>query len=143
MMKKWLTIAALALVGWAAPMSAQATDVELTGWPYQVDVVRENLERFSSQSGLSATFNPFPSNEYHTKMVSSFASGTNFDVVYVRDSFLAEWPAAGWIVPLDKARSMGLNIVNRFLSDEEIMIFESLFKSAILTEENHLFMRWS
>ena len=61
-MKKWLTIAALALVGWAAPASAQDVDVELTGWPYQVDVVRENLERFTSQSGLSATFNPFPSN---------------------------------------------------------------------------------
>ena len=55
MMKKWLTIAALTLVGWVAPMSAQATDVELTGWSYQVDVVRENLGRFTSQSGLSAT----------------------------------------------------------------------------------------
>ncbi|MEY3046015.1 MAG: hypothetical protein RL242_2857, partial [Pseudomonadota bacterium] len=53
-MKKWLTIAALALVGWTAPASAQDVDVELTGWPYQVDVVRENLERFTSQSGLSA-----------------------------------------------------------------------------------------
>ena len=63
---------------------ARSTDVELTGWPYQVDVVRENLGRFTSQSGLSATFNPFPSNEYHTKMVASFTSGTNFDVVYVR-----------------------------------------------------------
>ena len=51
---------------------ARSTDVELTGWPYQVDVVRENLGRFTSQSGLSATFNPFPSNEYHTKMVASF-----------------------------------------------------------------------
>ena len=79
---------------------ARSTDVELTGWPYQVDVVKENLGRFKSQSGLSATFNPFPSNEYHTKMVASFTSGTNFDVVYVRDSFLAEWAAAGWIVPL-------------------------------------------
>ena len=79
---------------------ARSTDVELTGWPYQVDVVRENLGRFTSQSGLSATFNPFPSNEYHTKMVASFTSGTNFDVVYVRDSFLAEWASAGWIVPL-------------------------------------------
>ena len=51
--------------------------------------------------------------------------------------------SAGWIVPISHARSLGLNIVNRFLSNEEIMIFESLFKSAILTEENHLFMRWS
>ena len=112
MIKKWLTIAALALVGWAAPASAQDVDVELTGWPYQVDVVNENLGRFTSQSGLSATFNPFPSNEYHTKMVSSFASGTNFDVVYVRDSFLAEWASAGWIVPLT-----GLPGVDEYMAD--------------------------
>ena len=120
-MKKWLTIAALALVGWAAPMSAQDTDVELTGWPYQVDVVRENLERFTSQSGLSATYNPFPSNEYHTKMVSSFASGTNFDVVYVRDSFLAEWAAAGWIIPLT-----GLPGVDDYMADLPQGIIEQM-----------------
>ncbi len=111
MKKKWI-LALLASVGWVASISAQQTDVELTGWPYQVDVVRENLGRFTSQSGLSATFNPFPSNEYHTKMVSSFASGTNFDVVYVRDSFLAEWASAGWIVPLT-----GLPGVDEYMAD--------------------------
>jgi ABC-type glycerol-3-phosphate transport system substrate-binding protein len=121
MMKKWLTIAALALVGWAVPVSAQSADVELTGWPYQVDVVRENLDRFTSQSGLSATFNPFPSNEYHTKMVSSFVSGTNFDIVYVRDSFLAEWASAGWIVPLT-----GLPGVDEYLSDLPQGIIEQM-----------------
>ena len=100
---------------------ARSTDVELTGWPYQVDVVRENLGRFTSQSGLSATFNPFPSNEYHTKMVASFTSGTNFDVVYVRDSFLAEWAAAGWIVPLT-----GLPKVDEYMADLPQGIIEQM-----------------
>ena len=100
---------------------ARSTDVELTGWPYQVDVVRENLGRFTSQSGLSATFNPFPSNEYHTKMVASFTSGTNFDVVYVRDSFLAEWASAGWIVPLT-----GLPKVDEYMSDLPQGIIEQM-----------------
>lgn len=45
-------------------------------------------------------------------MVSSFASGTNFDIVYVRDSFLAEWAAAGWIVPLT-----GLPGVDEYMAD--------------------------
>ena len=97
------------------------TDVELTGWPYQVDVVRENLGRFTSQSGLTATFNPFPSNEYHTKMVASFTSGTNFDVVYVRDSFLAEWASAGWIVPIT-----GLPGVKDYLADLPQGIIEQM-----------------
>ncbi|MDP5957547.1 MAG: hypothetical protein QGF82_02220, partial [Candidatus Marinimicrobia bacterium] len=88
-MRKVITLFLIASFWFIGTAVAKDTDVELTGWPYQVDVVRENLGRFTSQSGLSATFNPFPSNEYHTKMVSSFTSGTNFDVVYVRDSFLA------------------------------------------------------
>ena len=40
---------------------ARSTDVELTGWPYQVDVVRENLGCFTSQLGLSASL-PMVSN---------------------------------------------------------------------------------
>ena len=34
---------------------ARSTDVELTGWPYQVDVFRENLGCITSQLGLSAS----------------------------------------------------------------------------------------
>ena len=62
---------------------ARSTDVELTGWPYQVDVVRENLGRFTSQSGLSATFNPFPSNEYHIEIGSRSETGYHFGVILV------------------------------------------------------------
>ena len=114
----FLFIASFCFLGTAL---AKDTDVELTGWPYQVDVVRENLGRFTSQSGLSATFNPFPSNEYHTKMVASFTSGTNFDVVYVRDSFLAEWASAGWIVPIT-----GLPGVDDYMADLPQGIIEQM-----------------
>ena len=114
----FLYIASFCFLGTAL---AKDTDVELTGWPYQVDVVRENLGRFTSQSGLSATFNPFPSNEYHTKMVASFTSGTNFDVVYVRDSFLAEWASAGWIVPIT-----GLPGVDDYMADLPQGIIEQM-----------------
>jgi len=40
---------------------ARSTDVELTSWPYQVDVLRENLGCFTSQLGLSASL-PMVSN---------------------------------------------------------------------------------
>ncbi len=79
---------------------AQDDGLKLTGWPYQVDVVTENLGRFTDQYGWGAEFLPFPSNEYRDKMVASFVAGTEFDVAYVRDSYLAEWAAAGWIQPI-------------------------------------------
>ena len=120
-MRKTITFLFIASFCFLGTALAKDTDVELTGWPYQVDVVRENLERFTSQSGLSATFNPFPSNEYHTKMVASFTSGTNFDVVYVRDSFLAEWASAGWIVPIT-----GLPGVDDYMADLPQGIIEQM-----------------
>ena len=120
-MRKTITILLIASFCFVGTALAKDTDVELTGWPYQVDVVRENLGRFTSQSGLSATFNPFPSNEYHTKMVASFTSGTNFDVVYVRDSFLAEWASAGWIVPIT-----GLPGVDDYMADLPQGIIEQM-----------------
>ena len=79
---------------------AQDEGLKLTGWPYEVDVVTENLGRFTEQTDHAAVFLPFPSNEYHDKMVASFVAGTEFDVAYVRDSYLAEWASAGWIVPI-------------------------------------------
>jgi len=120
-MRKTITILLIASFSFLGTALAKDADVELTGWPYQVDVVRENLGRFTSQSGLNATFNPFPSNEYHTKMVASFTSGTNFDVVYVRDSFLAEWASAGWIVPIT-----GLPGVDDYMADLPQGIIEQM-----------------
>ncbi|MCE2472585.1 MAG: hypothetical protein J4G18_11950, partial [Anaerolineae bacterium] len=55
----------------SATVSAQDDGLKLTGWPYEVDVVTENLGRFTDQSGHGAEFLPFPSNEYHDKMVAS------------------------------------------------------------------------
>jgi hypothetical protein len=51
--------------------------------------------------------------------------------------------SSGWIVPIVEARDMSSNIVQRFLSPEEQMIFSSLFKAQILTIENHIFNRWT
>jgi len=92
-----IIVVLLLLVGTAM---AQDDGLKLTGWPYEVDVVTENLGRFTEQYSVDAEFLPLPSNEYHDKMVASFVAGTEYDVVYVRDSFLAEWASAGWIVPI-------------------------------------------
>ena len=79
-----------------------AGGLKLTGWSYEVDTVNDNLRVFTEQTGIPTEpyFN-FPSNQYHDKQITSFVAGTDFDVVYVRDSYLAEWASAEWIVPLD------------------------------------------
>ncbi len=92
-------LGAFALVAFAAS-TIHARDLKLTGWPYQPDTVTENLGVFKSQTGIGAKFLPIPSDSYHDKMVSDFVTGTGFDVVYVRDNFLAEWASAGWIEPI-------------------------------------------
>ena len=107
------------LVG--ASVSAQDDGLKLTGWPYQVDIVTENLGRFTEQSGWGAEFLPFPSNEYRDKMVASFVAGTEFDVAYVRDSYLAEWAAAGWILPIS-----GLEGADELLADLPAGIIEQM-----------------
>jgi len=113
-MKKLAIVLCGVLFGFAVLMasSALAQELQLTGWPYEVDVVNENLDRFTEQYDMEASFSPLPSNEYHDKMVSSFVAGTDMDVVYVRDSFLAEWAAAGWIVPIT-----GMPGVEDYLAD--------------------------
>ncbi|MDE2774978.1 MAG: extracellular solute-binding protein [Chloroflexota bacterium] len=100
-MNKFKLLVLLCVLLLAGGALAQDGDgLKLTGWPYQVDVVTENLGRFTDQYGWGAEFLPFPSNEYRDKMVASFVAGTEFDVAYVRDSYLAEWAAAGWIQPI-------------------------------------------
>lgn len=98
--KKLIVLLALFMLLIGSVALAQDDGLKLTGWPYQVDVVTENLGRFTDQYGWDAVFLPFPSNEYRDKMVASFVAGTEFDVAYVRDSYLAEWAAAGWIQPI-------------------------------------------
>ena len=97
---KLFALLSLIILLLASTVLAQDDGLKLTGWPYEVDVVTENLGRFTDQSGHDAAFLPFPSNEYRDKMVASFVAGTEFDVAYVRDSYLAEWAAAGWILPI-------------------------------------------
>jgi multiple sugar transport system substrate-binding protein len=84
-----------------------AKDLKMTGWPYKPDTVTENLGVFKTQSGISSKFLPIPSDSYHDKMVSDFATGTDFDVVYVRDNFLAEWASAGWLHPIQNMPGFG------------------------------------
>ncbi|MCP4399838.1 MAG: extracellular solute-binding protein, partial [bacterium] len=64
--------------------------------------VNENLNIFEEQSGIEVDdYYNFPSNQYHDKIVTSFVAGTEYDVVYIRDSYVAEWASAEWLEPVD------------------------------------------
>ncbi len=119
--KKLIVLLALFMLLIGSVALAQDDGLKLTGWPYEVDVVTENLGRFTDQSGHDAVFLPFPSNEYRDKMVASFVAGTEFDVAYVRDSYLAEWAAAGWILPIS-----GLEGADELLADLPAGIIEQM-----------------
>lgn len=118
---KLIALLAIPLLLFSGIAMAQDDGLKLTGWPYEVDVVTENLGRFTDQTGHGAVFLPFPSNEYRDKMVASFVAGTEFDVAYVRDSYLAEWASAGWILPIT-----GLEGADELLADLPAGIIEQM-----------------
>ena len=70
------------------------------GWPYEPDLVRENIEYFERQSNIEVAYGAISGN-YHDKMVALFVGKTPFDCCYVRDDDLAEWVEAGWLQPCD------------------------------------------
>ena len=70
------------------------------GWPYEPDLVRENIEYFERQSNVEVAYEAVSGN-YHDKMVALFVGKTPMDCCYVRDDDLAEWVEAGWLRPCD------------------------------------------
>ena len=70
------------------------------GWPYEPDLVRENVEFFEQQTNIQVAYEGISGN-YHDKMVALFIGKTPFDCCYVRDDDFAEWIEAGWLQPYD------------------------------------------
>jgi multiple sugar transport system substrate-binding protein len=70
------------------------------GWPYEPDLVRENIEFFERQTNIEVAYEAISGN-YHDKMVALFVGKTPFNCCYVRDADLAEWVEAGWLRPCD------------------------------------------
>ena len=81
MKKTMYTILGLIILTAFSVSTINAKDLKMTGWPYKPDTVTENLGVFKSQTGINAKFLPIPSDSYHDKMVSDFATGTDFYVV--------------------------------------------------------------
>ncbi|MDD3656771.1 MAG: sugar ABC transporter substrate-binding protein [Atribacterota bacterium] len=77
-------------------------NLKLIGWTYEVDTWNHLLDVFEDQYGIKTDdFYNIPSDNYYEKLVASFISGTEYDVIVVRDSNLAAWASAGWLEPID------------------------------------------
>ena len=70
------------------------------GWPYEPDLVRENIEYFKRQSNIDVAYEAVSGN-YHDKMVALFVGKAPMDCCYVRDDDFVEWVEAGWLRPYE------------------------------------------
>ena len=74
--------------------------VVFKGWPYEPDLVRENIEYFERQTSIDVAYEAVSGN-YHDKMVALFVGKTPMDCCYVRDDDFVEWVEAGWLRPYE------------------------------------------
>ncbi len=78
----------------------RVTPLVFKGWPYEPDLVKENIEFFTDQIGIDVDYEMVSGN-YHDKMVALFLAQSRMDCCYVRDDDFAEWVEAGWLRPFD------------------------------------------
>jgi multiple sugar transport system substrate-binding protein len=79
----------------------QPTQLTLIGWDYEPPLVKENVDRFTELNpDLKVDYQPI-SGEYLTAVLPKFQAQTPFDVIYVRDQYLAAWADAKYIRPVD------------------------------------------
>ncbi|MCZ6680268.1 MAG: extracellular solute-binding protein [Candidatus Poribacteria bacterium] len=81
-------------------MRRPSSEVIFKGWPYEPDLVRENIEYFEHQTNIKVDYQAVSGN-YHDKMVALFVGKTPMDCCYVRDDDFVEWIEAGWIRPYE------------------------------------------
>ncbi len=95
------TAATQAPAAQATTTSGQKTKLTLIGWDYEPPLVKQNLDRFVQQNpDLTVDYQPI-SGEYLTAVIPKFQAKTPFDVIYVRDQYLAAWVDAQYIRPVD------------------------------------------
>ena len=81
-------------------MRNQPSGVIFKGWPYEPNLVQENIDFFTDQTKIDVTYQSISGN-YHDKMVALFVGKTPMDCCYVRDDDFSEWVEAGWLRPCD------------------------------------------
>ncbi len=113
--RDFLKTSVLAGIGLATGCTRKpSSGVIFKGWPYEPDLVRENIEFFEGQRNIEVAYEVVSGN-YHDKMIALFIGKTPMDCCYVRDDDFAEWVQAGWLRPIDD-----LNALERGLDADDI-----------------------
>ncbi len=62
----------------------------------------EQAQRFSEASGIKVNWEGVPFDKLHDKMFTAFAAGDSpWDVIHVRDDYVAEFGSRGFLLPLE------------------------------------------
>jgi multiple sugar transport system substrate-binding protein len=76
--------------------------LEFVVWSYSVETIQDNIDKFEGQNpDINVNLTDYPWTQYHDTMVLRFKGGTQTDVIYNGEDWLAEWAAAGWVVPIE------------------------------------------
>ena len=106
----------------AAP--ADPTQLKLVIWPYEPELVRENLDIFEEQnSDIKVEFEA-TSGDYLEKLLAMFSAGTVLDTMYVRDQYYAGWFDAEFIKPIDDLPGLAELDADTFQQNIDSMSFK-------------------
>ncbi|MBV7329903.1 ABC transporter substrate-binding protein [Chloroflexi bacterium TSY] len=79
----------------------ESTQLKLIIWPYEPELVRENLDFFEEQNPDLKVEMESTSGDYLEKLLAMFSAGTPMDTMYVRDQYYASWFDADFIKPIE------------------------------------------
>ena len=89
--------------GGGSAFASEAVDLDFAVWTYAVDEVEANVKAWEAANpGTSVKLQDYPWDTYKATMVQRLATSTPTDVLYNNGSWLAEFVAAGWVVPVSK-----------------------------------------
>ena len=83
--------------------------VRFSGWTYDLEKVTENIANYESWVASDAVppveatieWSDSGYGEFDTHVTTTNAAGSQLDVLYGSDHWLAKWAAAGWVLPLE------------------------------------------
>lgn len=89
---------------------ADQASLEFGAWTYDLETVESLLGEFSTYSSevaeppinVDVTVSEAGFGEFDTHVTSLNAAGSQLDVLYGSDHWLAKWAAAGWVVPIEE-----------------------------------------
>ncbi|MEO7402287.1 MAG: extracellular solute-binding protein [Burkholderiales bacterium] len=72
------------------------------GWSAAVDQVKSHISAFEAKTGVKVAYSTSPWAQYREGMITKLVGKAPIDVMWVSDTWLPEWAAAGWLAPIDK-----------------------------------------